>query len=617
MCGFVAIFRPDRGPVDPSVLDRMTDAMAHRGPDGRGVLRGPGFGLGHRRLAIIDLEGGAQPIQGTDDRVAIAFNGEIYNYREVRDSLEGPWRTSSDTEVFLRAYEERGIAGHADLVGMWGAAIWDGRKERLVVSRDRLGIKPVYYTALSSGGWAFASEIRALLEHPDVNAELDPTALDELLTYRYVPAPRTLFAGIKKLPPAHVATATASGLAIERYWDVAPVPRTFADDEAEARFLDAFDRSVESRLVSDVPVGIFLSGGIDSSAILDAMHRRDVEAFTIGFENNEKDDEIRYAEETARLYGARHHAITIGPKDYAGYLDHYATTLEEPVLNDSAIATHFLSKLAREHVKVVLSGQGADEPLAGYDRFKGELLAPMVRHVPGFERFGALVERTRASEKVKRAFRSLSEPDDVARAIRIYAVFQEEQKRALFRPGFARAADVGGAVRRLHADVPHLSPLGRMLYTDTRMWLVDDLLLVADKLSMAHGLELRVPFLDHRLIELVESMPDEQKIRLTKRGIATKVVHRRAMGRRLPREILERKKRGFTNPMDRWLRLELASLVQDRLLGGGSPLSTWFEPAALQRLWDEHKRGTTDRRRQLFLLLTLDAWARSFLAART
>ena len=612
MCGFVALFVPDRRPVDPNVLDRMTDAMTHRGPDGRGVLRGPGFGLGHRRLAIIDLEGSPQPLVGADDRVAVTFNGEIYNYRERRDALPGPWRTSGDTEVFLRSYEVHGIEGLEHLVGMWGAAIWDGRNEQLVVSRDRLGIKPVYFTALPDGGFAFASEIRALLAHPDVTAALDPAALDELLTYRFVPGPRTIFAGIKKLLPGHCARVDASGLRISRYWDVLPAPRALSDDEAEARFLAAFDAAVDARMVADVPVGVFLSGGIDSSAILQAMGRDGVAAFTIGFEDNERDDEIVYARETAAMFGAKHHALTIGPDDYARSFDRYAETLEEPVLNDSAMATNFLSAFAREHVKVVLSGQGADEPLAGYDRFKGELLSPAFQRVPGLSRLRPLVERSQANEKLKRAFRSLSEPDDIARALRIYAVFQEEDKRRLLRADFARAADVAAPVRRWHADVPHLSPLGRMLYTDTRMWLVDDLLMVADKLSMAHGLELRVPFLDHRLIALLETMPDSQKIRLTRRGLATKAVHRRAMARRLPRTILERKKRGFTNPMDRWLRTALAPMVTERLLGG-SPLDEWLDPEAVRQLWNEHRAGGMDRRRQLFLLLTLDAWARSHL----
>jgi asparagine synthase (glutamine-hydrolysing) len=309
-----------------------------------------------------------------------------------------------------------------------------------------------------------------------------------------------------------------------------------------------------------------------------------------------------------------HHTVSIGPDDYARCLDAYAAQLEEPVLNDSGLATHFLSRLARETVKVVLSGQGADEPLAGYDRYKGELLAEPFRRLQAPALLAPLVERAPAAEKVRRAFRSLGEPDPVRRALRIYAVLQEEEKRRLLRPGVVPAHDLAEPVRRLHAEVPHLSPLGRMLYTDTRMWLVDDLLLVADKLSMAHGLELREPFLDHRLVELVESLPDDQKLRLGVRGFVSKRVHRRAMAARLPRQILERKKRGFTNPMDMWLRRELKGLVTERLLRGDSPLSAWLEPAGVQALFDEHARGEKDRRRPLFLLLTLDAWARTYLS---
>ncbi|MCK6550024.1 asparagine synthase (glutamine-hydrolyzing) [Myxococcota bacterium] len=614
MCGFVAIFRPHGAPIDRALLDHMTDALAHRGPDGRGTFTTEGCGLGHRRLAIIDLDGGAQPLFGADERLAIVFNGEAFDYREARARLPGPWRTNSDTEVFLRSYEVHGLAGLEHLTGMWGTAIWDGRTRELVVVRDRLGKKPVYYARLADGGYAFASELRALLLHPDVARDLDPTALDQLLTYRYVPAPRTMFRGIKKLLPGHAAIASDRGLRIERYWAPRPEPRAWRDDDAEASFLAAFDRSVQLRMVSDVPVGIFLSGGIDSAAVLDAMRQRDVHAFTVAFAGGEADDETAYARETAALYGARHHTITIGPSDYAGYLDRYAAQLEEPVLNDSAIAVHFLSKLAREHVKVVLSGQGADEPLAGYDRYKGELLSAAYRHVPG----RAIVEpwalRLVKQEKVQRAVRSLGEADDVARALRIYAVFDRDEKRALLGGDHAIDEDTAAPVARLHAEVPHLSPLGRMLYTDTRLWLVDDLLLVADKLSMAHGLELRVPFLDHHLVELLESMPDDQKLRLGRRGFETKRVHRAAMARRLPPAILGRKKRGFTNPLDAWLRTALRPMVEERLLAPGARIHRLVDREALRALAAEHQSGRRDRRRQLFLLLTLDAWLGAFAA---
>jgi asparagine synthase (glutamine-hydrolysing) len=614
MCGFVAVFRPQRAPIDPELLDRMTDRMAHRGPDGRGTFRVEGCGLGHRRLAIIDLDRGAQPLFGADDRLAIVFNGEVYNYREVRPGLPEPWRTNSDTEVFLRAYETEGLRGIERLTGMWGAAIWDGRTRELVVLRDRLGEKPVYYARLADGGYAFASELRALLEHPDVAREIDPTALDQLLTYRYVPAPRTMLRGVFKLKPGWAAIVGESGLRLQRYWSPKPNPRPIADSDAEDAFLAAFERSVELRMVSDVPVGIFLSGGLDSAAVLAAMRTEGVHAFTIGFAGNDDDDEIPLARETAQIYGAEHHSLVIGPDDYANYLDRYAADLEEPVLNDSAIATHFLAALARKHVKVVLSGQGADEPLAGYDRYKGEMLSGVYRMLPGASVFEPFVERFAPQEKLRRAVRSLGERDAVRRAARIYAVLQDEDKRWLVRRELVPEEDVLEPVRRLHAEVPHLSPFGRMLYTDTRMWLVDDLLLVADKLSMAHGLELRVPFLDHRLIELVESLPDDQKLRIGKRGFITKRVHRAAMERRLPRAILDRKKRGFDNPLDMWLKRELRTLVQDRLLAEGAPVHELFEPSSVRRLYTEHLAGRRDRRRQLFLLLTLDAWMRTFLA---
>jgi asparagine synthase (glutamine-hydrolysing) len=603
------VFRAGRAPVDPATLDRATDRLAHRGPDGRGTFHAPGVGLGHRRLSIIDLEGGQQPLFGADERLAVVFNGEVYNYKAVRAGLPGPWRTASDTEVFLRSYEVRGLAGLTPLVGMWGAAIWDGRTETLVVLRDRLGVKPVYYAALPDGGYAFASELRALLAFPGVATDVDPEALEQLLTYRYVPGPRTLLSGVKKLLPGHAAEVSAAGLRLTRYWAPRPAPRPYGDREAEDAFLAAFDEAVSARMVSDVPVGLFLSGGVDSAAILQATRRHGIHCFTVGFEGEQRDDEVAYAAATAARFGGLHHTTVIGPKDYADTFDVYVRQLEEPVLNDSAMATWFLSRLAREHVKVVLSGQGADEPLAGYDRFKGEALAPWFARAH-LAALAPLVEGAPVPEKLKRGFRSLDERDPVQRALRIYAVLQEEEKAALLRPEVRRPECVAAPILAHHQAVPHLSPLGRMLYTDTRVWLVDDLLLVADKLSMAHGLELRVPFLDHRLIELLESMPDQQKLRLSRRGFVTKAVHRRAMARRLPAEILQRKKRGFNNPMDAWLRTQLRPMVEARVLDPASPLTAWMAPAGLRRLFEQHVAGGQDRRRALFLLLTLDAWLR-------
>lgn len=609
MCGIVAIYRPDRGAINPDLLDRMTDRLIHRGPDGRGTFRAPGIGLGHRRLAIIDVEGGQQPLHGADPRVVVTFNGEVFNYREMKGSLPGPWRTASDTEVFLRAYETQGVAGLQDLVGMWGAAIWDGRDESLVVVRDRLGVKPVYHAPLPGGGHAFASELRALLELPEVSTELDHEALEQLLTYRYVPAPRTLLSGIRKLLPGEVVRVGRQGLTSQCYWSPVPKPDPMSDAEAEETFLGLFDQAVNAHLVSDVPVGLFLSGGVDSAALLQAMGRG-VHCFTIGFQGESADDEIPLAAETCRRFGAVHHTTVIGPRDYTDTFDTYVRCIEEPVLNDSAMATYFLAGLARTHVKVVLSGQGADEPLAGYDRFKGEALAPWYQQLPNSPKLSGWLERSRAPEKVKRAARALGETDDIRRARRIYAVLQEEDKTALMRPEARRPDCVDEPLTRLHSQVPHLSALGRMLYTDTRLWLPDDLLLVADKLSMAHGLEFRVPFLDHRLVERLESMPDAQKLRFTRRGFVTKAVHRRAMLRRLPASVLQRKKRGFNNPMGTWLRGPLRSMLQARLLDPGSPLLAWARPEALAQIVQQHVLGTQDHRRTLFLLLTIDAWMR-------
>ncbi len=609
MCGFVAAFLPKRATINRRHLETATDALAHRGPDGRGIWTAPGVGLGHRRLAIIDIAGGAQPFVDPSGDVCV-FNGEVYNYRAARHGLPGPWRSESDTEVFLRAVSTDRAQGLFRLNGMWGSAVWLSNERKLAVIRDRMGIKPVYYAELNGGGVVFASEIRALLEFDGVDKQLDVDALEQLLCYRYVPTPRTLFRGVKKLRPGHIAWVDEGGLKFEAYDQVTPHVEKWSDIEAEAAYAAAFDRAVHDRLVADVDVGMFLSGGVDSTGILQSVQRPGIYTLTIGFDGGEHDDERAAAKHSAQLYGAQHESMQIGPQDYLRRFDDYVRQIEEPVLNDSAMATWFLAERARESVKVVLSGQGADEPLAGYDRYKGEFLSAWFRRA----RAGALlpwVERSPASEKYKRGFRSLGTADDLERAIRIYEVFSRDARNDLLQDKFRSSSDVTEPLGSLHEESADLDPLGRMLYADTRMWLDDDLLMLADKLSMAAGLELRVPFCDHRLVRLLETMPTQQKIRMTARGLQTKSVHRRVMQKRLPSEVINRRKLGFTNPMDSWLRDALRPLVETRLLGPDSALRPVMRPEALAEIWRTHQAGQ-DKRRQLFLLLTLESWIRQF-----
>src|SRR5213076_2387441 len=494
MCGICGIYRVDGGPVDLESLGRMTSVIQHRGPDGAGSYVADGIGLGHRRLSIIDIAGGSQPVTNEDENLHQIFNGEIYNYIELREDLVKRghvFKTRSDSEVIVHAYEAWGLDCVSQFNGIFAFALWDSKRKRLFLARDHLGVKPLYYVDLGAR-FIFASEIKALLVDPECPKEVDLKALGELFTLRYVPSPDTLFHRIKKLPPAHLMTVGPEGCEIRRYWNWTPQIRAEAD---EAELIETYQWLVD-----------------DAARAL------------------------------ATRFGAEHAEMIVSPEDYQKYYDRYLWDLEEPVGNETAAAFYFVSHLASQKVKVAMTGQGADEPWAGYHRYIGIRLSEIYSRLPSFLTQGLLAripDRFTRNERIKRGLASLHERDVLSRFVKVYSFYGERMKERLFQPWVRQEISTNGhearqALRRLQADVQGLDPLTQMLYIDTRANLPDDLLMVADKTSMANSLEARVPFLDHRLVEFIETLPPTLKLR----HFQGKYLHKKAVRKWLPRQVV-------------------------------------------------------------------------------
>jgi asparagine synthase (glutamine-hydrolysing) len=631
MCGIAGVLHQERGGrAEPEVLRAMSAVLSHRGPDDEGFHVVGGVGLAHRRLSIIDLAQGRQPLYNEDRSVVVVFNGEIYNYQELTRRLEARghrFRTRSDTEVLVHGYEEWGPDLVEELRGMFAFALWDEGRRRLVLARDRLGIKPLYYH-VRPGLLVFASEVKALLEHPGVPRELDPEALDPYLSLRYVPGPRTLFRGIRKLQPGHLLVADEGGVRLSRYWELPEEdPSPAAAEAAQERFTEIFEESVRLRLIAEVPLGVFLSGGLDSTAVLAAMSRvapdRRFKTFNIGYQGTSAEDERAnedaYARLAARAFGAEHHEVRLSDEDFREALPRIVWHLDEPVADPACVPLYFISRRAREEITVVLSGEGADEILGGYGIY---------RRMLGLERAHRLLDRAsggHAAPLAAAAARLL--PGDRLRYwARLAGLPLAERYRGVSR-GFlpeGKAALLGGAGASVEGDrrlaellaertdaVAGASPLARMLRLDTTTWLPDDLLVKADKMTMAHSQELRVPFLDHRLVELAASLPPAHKVRDGK----GKMLLREAMAGTVPQAILERSKKGFPVPTVPLLR-RLGGFTREILLDRGSACRTWFEPAAIERLLDEHARGRVRRDQEIWSLLVFELWHGTFLDRR-
>lgn len=625
MCGICGIYDLAGNKVDSGLLGLMTERIRHRGPDGGGCFVSGEIGLGSRRLSIIDLEGGSQPQSNEDGGLQVVFNGEIYNFVELREELQQKghrFKTRCDTEVIVHAYEEWGEDCTARFNGMFAFALWDGARRKLFLARDHLGIKPLYY-ALLGNRFIFASEIKSLLADPQCPREVDLSSLSQLFTLRYVPSPATLFKGIQKLAPGHQMVVQPSGVQVKRYWTW--TPRITANNVKEADLVEDYQSLVHSavrmQMRSDVPVGLFLSSGVDSGALLAIMGEfsdRPVHTFTIGFKDGEDSNETEEARALAKQFGANHAELMIGPQDFEKYYQRYMGDLEEPVGNEAAAAFYFVSLLASRQVKVTLTGQGADELWAGYGRHLGARLSELYSRLPqavSQKVLSRIGQRWVRNEALQRGMASLHERDALARWVGVYSIFTPEMKRELFLPWVTEQISLDGAEAKhsledLMGDVKELDALTQMLYLDTRTTLPDNLLLVCDKTSMANSLEVRVPFLDVRLIEFAESLPPEMKLRRF-RG---KYLHKKAMEKWLPKNVVYRKKKGFANPLAKWLRTSMRSFVHEHLLSEDAEVNRYFDHNALRAICEKHESGAGDYQRHIHLLLAFELWHRQFIS---
>jgi asparagine synthase (glutamine-hydrolysing) len=621
MCGLGAILDPAAA-ARPDAAQRMVEALRHRGPDGDAVRRIGPVTLAHTRLAIIDVAGGDQPLVSEDGATTLIANGEIYNHRSLRSGLEQRghrFATRSDSEVILHAYEEFGPDCVRKLNGIFAFALWDDSRRRLVAARDEFGVKPLYWCS-DGQRVAVASEIGALLDAGLATAELDRTALDHFLACRFVPAPRTLFKGVSKLPAASSLIA-AEGAAprVETWRDPPGEPhRDLTDQDLGDLLAERFTDAVERQMMSDVPYGAFLSGGVDSAAVVAAMAKRSSQpprTFTIGFPGHAGLlDERAPAAESARLIGTDHHDTAMVETDFLAELHTAMPHLEEPCGIPSAPALAQLSRFAAQEVKVVLAGQGADEPHGGYGRHQAAALLNRVRLAPAAlaSPAAALARAVPRAARARRAAHLLGGRGDAERLLRLVEITDAPVRKALLGEGTRDAeAERLVSAKAVLGDAGGRDLLEQALYLDTRMFLPDGILICNDKMSMAASLELRVPFLDVDLMRFVERIPARDRVRL-RHG---KRLHRMAMERLLPPEVAHRPKHGFSTPYDHWLRASLGQEVERRY-APGEPLAGVVRPEAVARLVAEHRRGRADHKSILYCLLELSEWHHTFVEAR-
>jgi asparagine synthase (glutamine-hydrolysing) len=622
VCGICGIVDPSG--VERDVLNRMTSVLQHRGPDDDGCRIAGGVGLGFRRLSIIDLETGNQPISNEDGSVWTVFNGEIYNFRELRSQLEQQghrFATNADTEVLVHLYEEEGRRCVGRLNGMFAFAIWDERRRVLLLARDRFGKKPLYYFQ-TPRGLVFGSELKALLQHPSCPAEIDRDALAQYLAFEYVPAPSSILAGIYKVPAAHMLVWEDGRVSLERYWQLpfAPDEPPRPMDEYVEEFRALLRAAVGRRLISDVPLGAFLSGGIDSSSVVAAMSelmpRHDVKTFSVGF-SERSFDESTHAREVARFFGTDHRETTFTAQVLLDVLPEVAALLDEPFADPSVLPTYVLSRFTREHVTVALGGDGGDELLAGYPTFPADHAAQLYRvpravHervvVPLVDRLPVSTANFSTDFKIKRFVRGLGYPDDVRHAAWLGALTPEEQRTVLREP----AHDPYARVRAVLADAPG-DRVARLVHLYAHTYLTDDILVKVDRASMGCSLEVRAPFLDVELVEFLGRVPSNLKLR----GFRTKHLLKLAFRDVLPPGIADRPKKGFGVPVAQWLKSDLRSTLEEELAPERLRRQGLFEPAEVQRLVQEHVRGRRDHRKPLWTLLMFQLWHRCYIDERT
>ncbi len=623
MCGITGFVNLKRTVANQferrELIDRMCAVMSHRGPDDQGSMVDNLVALGMRRLSIIDLAGGHQPMSSNSGKLTIVFNGEIYNYRELRQDLQGTgyqFRTQSDTESILLAYEEYGDACVDRLRGMFAFALWNATDQKLLLARDRVGEKPLYYSVTKSGTFVFGSELKCLLQHPDVSREINPLAVDAYLTFGYIPEPLSIFKEIKKLPPGHRLIVSDGKISCEQYWDF---PHGLTSELSESDYIHELrwrlQEAVRMRLVSDVPLGAFLSGGVDSSTIVALMAREmaePVKTFSIGFKEDSF-DELKYARIVAKRFGTDHHEFIVTP-DVCGIIDKLIGHFDEPFADQSMIPTYYVSKLAREHVTVVLSGDGGDELFAGYTRYAVDLSRQRFERLPRFFRntvMRSLSEHMPHGARGRNYLYNVS-LDPIERYIDNISVFNALNRASLYSDEFveelANTQPATAMYRAYAQSVATGDQIDRLLYLDSKTYLPGDILTKVDRMSMAVSLEARVPLLDHELIEFVGRMPSSLKMK----GNQAKYIFKQAIKGIVPDELLNRPKQGFGVPINVWINDQLRGRIHDTLRDSVTRHRGYLRGDYIDVLLDEHERGRRDHAPALWTLLILELWFRTF-----
>jgi asparagine synthase (glutamine-hydrolysing) len=619
MCGICGQFNfATTEPVDPGAIRRMAQTIVHRGPDDEGYFCSGSLGLGFRRLSIIDLAGGHQPMSDAQETVWVILNGEIYNFKELRAELRKKghhFRTNSDTEVIIHGYKEWGTEVLNHLNGMFGLAIWDVKKRRLVVARDAMGIKLIYYQ-LTKGQLTFGSEIRPILAAQNSRLDVDPVALNLFLRFRYTPSPLTIFQNVRKLAPGTMLIAENGKCREERWYNYTPAP--FSDKkegkQAAEELLELYRGAVKRHLLSDVPVGILLSGGIDSGLLLALMNEQGGSwpAYTVGYGESFEDDELTDAAETASILGARHITVKLDQTEFERSLPRIVECLEEPIATSSIVPMYFVSQRARQDVKVALIGQGPDELFGGYKRHLGIHYGSLWRGLPAGLRSmaGFAVNRLPRNEMLKRGVRSLGSEDRLKRYQDAFSLAPAETIQGLFRDGVLPERNSHELVDywdALRPQMEHTDELGGFQLLEIRSSLPDELLMYADKLSMAHSLEVRVPYLDRTVVEHVQRLGANLKVRNGTR----KWLHRQVCQSYLAPRILKRKKRGFAaNVVDEWFHTSLNGTLQAMFLDESSLMFGLLNPKPVRRLLEGHQSGRQDNHKILFSLVMLEQWLR-------
>ena len=627
MCGIVGIVDlRGRREIDRDLLVRMNESQHHRGPDEVGLHVEPGVGLGHRRLSIIDLSTGQQPLYNEDRSVVVVYNGEIYNYQSLIPELTAlghTFRTRSDTEVIVHAWEAWGAACVDRLRGMFACVLWDRNRQTLFLARDRLGVKPLHYAFLPDGYLLFGSELKALLAHPGFRREIEPRAVEEYFALGYVPDPRTIFKGASKLPPAHTLTLRHGQPPAEPavYWDPRfTLDRTLAPEYAARELATRLDESVRLRMIAEVPLGAFLSGGVDSGAVVASMaavSAGPVNTCSIAFADPAF-DESRYAQQVAERYRTHHHVERVESDDF-DLVDLLARIYDEPYADSSALPTYRVCQLARRHVTVALSGDGGDENFGGYRRYRLHVAEERLRRAlplalrrPVFGALGRAYPKADWAPRFLRAKSTLQAlgRDEVGAYFHGVSILRDDMRRQLFSARFR--ASLGGyeavEVFRRHAALADTDdPLALVQYLDLKTYLVGDINTKVDRAAMANSLEVREPLMDHSLVEWLASLPSSLKLR----DGEGKWLLKKTMESRLPHEILYRPKMGFAVPLARWFRGPLRDRVRTALTGGGLAETGYFEPAYLRRLVDDHQSGVRDYSAPLWTLLMFDAFLRN------